>query len=258
MFRMESEGHLQPIGFAQNLTHIEVYPEHKILLTDFEIRTFDGAPISKCAYGKTQIIPTQSPYKWIIGEMWGNDRFLVVMDDEKVLYSKHCRDIIHSDKYAVLTMQAADGSSICQVVRYDGSEVMQFAAAPVQLCGDFAIVGSISNYQLYSLKTGKLLQKNLQFVVPSAKHDFAIGCRLSGAAHIYYNGKWSKLGEVQEIGFISDRRCVFAVQRGGRYYLYHFSGEPHFATQPDGVENIYCNEHDGHILVLVDGKARFV
>lgn len=259
LFRVENEGHLQPIGFAQNLTHLEVYPEYKILLTDFEIRTFDGIPLSKYVYGKTDIVPMQDSYVWVIGEMWGNDYFLIVLKDGQMVNSQHCRQIIWSDKYAVLTVEQADHTPICKILSYDGTEILQLVATQTRLCGDFAIVGSMSNYQLYSLKRGKLLKDNQQLIIASEKSDFAICCTIAGVAKAYYNGRWRSLGEVREALIVADALQLYAIARHGKYHLFNYDGKPYLAdVYPDGVDFAGYDEKTRKLLIVNDSHGSFI
>ncbi|MBR6355576.1 MAG: hypothetical protein IKR92_01860 [Alphaproteobacteria bacterium] len=243
---------------------LEVYPDANLIVTQDSIMTLDGQIIMQNEKDKISVIPIKDSAEWIIlqDSMHDNDtRFRLTFWDGKAqrdyIWGRY---LLQSAKYLALFTSCDHRWS---VYTRDGMLVLETitTSEEMRIHGDFLVVEGIGTHSAYALKpdaetAGLCVFTNQQLILCSNEQNFAICANLQGMVSSYYDGFRRFHGQAEMIE-LYDRAGLYALKRGGRFFLYRFNGE-RFADNmyPCGADSVAYNQEENTLLIGVNGLFR--
>ena len=247
---------LTPVDFiSAPQKRILVDEDTELLITDEDICTLTGEKLLHAP----NLTDVQIMQKHNITVVYAENsaekcKEIILFLDGTLLLHEKCQEISISDYYFALLNND-------EWVVMDWCGNVKNVAYPVkkdELCiqGRFLIKTGTAKYELYSLKEGKVLQTNLNVVLCSTTHDFAICAAIGRDLQVYSDGKWYNFGEV---GFfdILDNISAFYVQKNGKYFVYGYDAgcQPYFSEEfVKGVDFVSYDAKSRTLMWFNNGK----
>lgn len=238
---------------------LDVYPEANLIVTRDTLMTIDGKIILNHENAHFEVKMVRD--KWMIIEDMNLDndiRYRITFWNGKEESGYICgRELLRSEKYfAVYTAH----DSMWQVYTYDKCKILELEHAKknMHIKGDFFLQEGLGHYVAYTLasKEGgpeeRCVFNNQQLILCSDYVEFALCSDIRGYIRIYYQGKFTDFGKVEEVD-LYDKAGIFVIRCNGRYFLHKFNGDI-FADNicPYGADKVAYNQDDNTLLIGVN------